>query len=464
MRKTIHIIILLAFLGFKTNAQYTKLYEFSGTMDGKNPFNSLYSDGTYLYGMTYRGGLNNYGTVFKIKPDGTGYIDLLDFASSNGAYPEGSLISDGIFLYGMTRGGGATNNGTVFKIMPDGSGFTKLYDFTGLPDGSNPCGSLIYDGTFLYGMTWTGGPYTNQLGTIFKIKPDGTGYQILLNFSGGSTGAVPYGSLIYDGTYLYGMAETGGGGSCSCGTIFKLKTDGSGFVKLLSFNGTNGSSPNGSLIYDGTYLYGMTEAGGKNGLGNIFKIMPNGTGFDTLLNFAGVTNGSHPLGSLIYSGTFIYGMTYGGGTNNNGTIFKIKSDGTGYSKLWDCDTTNGSNPRGDLVSDGTFLYGMTKQGGTNNDGVIFKLALMGIGIKEFYKEDIQINGYPNPVTDKISLAFNDIPNYENSIITIQNTLGETVKKLSFSKSVYVSDLPQGCYFLQITLQSGEAYKTKFIKQ
>lgn len=43
----------------------------------------------------------------------------------------------------------------------------------------------------------------------------------------------------------------------------------------------------------------------------------------TLLNFAGTTNGSYPNGSLVSDGTFLYGMTYGGGINDEGTIFKI---------------------------------------------------------------------------------------------------------------------------------------------
>ena len=46
------------------------------------------SDGTYLYGMTVYGGAYNDGVVFKIKPDGTGYVKLLDFDSTtNGANP-----------------------------------------------------------------------------------------------------------------------------------------------------------------------------------------------------------------------------------------------------------------------------------------------------------------------------------------------------------------------------------------
>ena len=67
-------------------------------------------------------------------------------------------------------------------------------------------------------------------------------------------------------------------------------------------------------------------------------------------------------------------------------------------------------------------------------------------------------------TNIISLNEENISNYQNSIIIIQNTLGQVVKKLSFNKYIDVSDLIQGCYFLQIVLSNGENYKTKFIKQ
>ena len=129
-----------------------------GATNGKYPNGDLISDGTFLYGMTTQGGINDMGTIFKIKPDGTGFVKLLDFAGAiNGMYPYGSLFSDGTFLYGMTSEGGTTNMGAIFKIKPDGTGFVKLLNFTGTANGRNPQGSLISDGTFLYGMTCNGG-------------------------------------------------------------------------------------------------------------------------------------------------------------------------------------------------------------------------------------------------------------------------------------------------------------------
>lgn len=122
------ILKLLLFLSLIGKAQYTKLLDFSGS-NGKNPYGSLIYDGTYLYGMTYMGGTNDSGVIFKIKPDGTGDTVLFNFNSNSGAAPTGDLLLNGSFLYGMTQTGGQNNNGTIFKIKTDGTGFLKLSTF-----------------------------------------------------------------------------------------------------------------------------------------------------------------------------------------------------------------------------------------------------------------------------------------------------------------------------------------------
>ncbi|MBI4932219.1 MAG: hypothetical protein HY841_15780 [Bacteroidetes bacterium] len=352
------------------NAQYTKLLDFAGATNGKYPKGDLISDGTFLYGMTSIGGTNNLGTIFKIKPNGTGYVKLLDFAgATNGSSPFGSLFSDGTFLYGMTNLGGINGIGCIFKIKPDGTGYLKLLDFNNT-NGSSPDASFISDGTFLYGTTKSGG--TNGLGTVFKIKPDGTGFATLLNFSGAVNGSNPRGTLYSDGTFLYGMTEQGG--TSSIGVIFKIKPDGTGYVKLLNFTGlANGRYPAGSFISDGTFLYGMANQGGANNLGCIFKIKPDGTGFAKMHDFAIAPDGNLPYGSLKSDGTFFYGMTYSGGTGSKGTIFKIKPAGTGYAVLLSFSgVANGSNPYGSFYFSAGYLYGMNYSGGANNSGTVFK--------------------------------------------------------------------------------------------
>src|ERR1051325_125765 len=351
------------FLANIAGAQYTKLFDLSNG-NSPHPAGTLLFDGTYLYGMTEYGGSSGLGNVYKIKPDGSGFADLLDFNGANGRQPKGALVTDGTWLYGMTFSGGTSDQGVVFKVKKDGSAATRLLDFNGT-NGAYPYGSLTLSASTLYGMTQQGGA-THQ-GVIFRINTDGSGYTDLYDFDG-IHGFAPESSLLLDGGVLYGMTRGGGTGMCPpdyCGVIFKIGTDGSNFTKLFDFRNdtATGSSPRGDLVSDGTWLYGMTFYGGSKGLGTVFKIRKDGSGYNKMVNFASTiaTKGEFPVGALTLQNGYLYGMTSSGGIGD-GIIFRIKPDGAGYEILYEFN--DGNEPHGSLISDGTYLYGTTYYGGT----------------------------------------------------------------------------------------------------
>jgi len=454
---------------YRSSAQFTKLFDFTNdtiALHGYHPYGSLCYDGTFLFGMTQFGGIYNFGTLFKIKPDGTGYSIVINFSdTANGGSPPGSLIYDGTYLYGMTGTGVTSNRGSIFKIKPDGTGYSKMHDFTGKPDGDTPNGALMWDGTFLYGTTQLGG--TSDSGTLFKIKPDGTGYVKLFDFSGTADGREPSGDLITDGTYLYGMTQQGG--AKDQGIIFKINPDGTGFAKLLEFNGANGSLPFASLLSVGTSLYGLTWAGGANGLGTLFKINADGTGYSDLVDFSGIANGRQPNGSLMYDGTYLYGMASLGGLKDSGLVFKLKPDGTGFADMHDFGGVNGSTPTASLISDGAFLYGMTSQGGTGycmsmtGCGVVFKLGIAS-GITENDPETyFEIS--PNPTNGKINVMISQFENLKMKSIEIYNVYGEKVySNEAINLQIDLSEEPDGIYFLQIRTEQGAVTKKIIISK
>ena len=100
----------------------------------------------YLYGTT------RSGTVFRLRPDGSGFQTLHTFTYADGSAPEAALVAPGDgFLYGTTFTGGVRDCGVVFRLSPDGTGFTVLHDFNRM-DGANPHGTLAAPGDgFLYG-------------------------------------------------------------------------------------------------------------------------------------------------------------------------------------------------------------------------------------------------------------------------------------------------------------------------
>jgi uncharacterized repeat protein (TIGR03803 family) len=361
------------------NAQYSNLRELSTETTMKFPeYTHFATDGNILYGMTSSGGANNNGVIFKINRDGTGFQKLLDFDGVNrGSAPRGSLVLSGSVLYGMTYSGGTHNYGVIFRINTDGSGFQKLVDFDGTSKGSYPRGSLTVSGSILYGTTYNGG--ANGYGVLFKINSDGTGFQKLLDFGVSILAAYPTGTLAISGNTLYGMTVYAGTNAKGC--VFKVSTDGTGFTRIYNFDGTNsGANPNGSLTISGSILYGMTTFGGANNLGCIFRLNTNGSNFTKLLDFNGTVNGARPYGSLFISGTTLYGMTTYGGTNDKGCVFSIKTDGTEYWKKWNLGDSiwggydnNGNYPKGSLILIDNELIGMTSGGGFKNAGTIFRV-------------------------------------------------------------------------------------------
>jgi uncharacterized repeat protein (TIGR03803 family) len=292
--------------------EYTVLKQFDGGKDGTDPYipngrgpnGSLYYDGTFLYATTVMGGTNGTGTIVKVKPDGTGFAKIYEFAQYKGG-TKCTLVSDGTFLYG--------NN---FKIKPDGTEYTEIASY-------GCSGSFLYDGTYLYGLGYENTIY-GQYGTVFKVKPDGTNY-MLLSYFDKYTGYPRNNTLITDGTYLYGVCE--GDGSNSYGSAFKVKTDGTGFVKLPIHD----RFPKGRLVLNGTDLYGMTREGGANNMGTIYKISADGV--NTLIHSFN-QGACYPQGSLLSIGNTLYGMTPSGGTtyeNKYGAIFKYELTTTGIN-------------------------------------------------------------------------------------------------------------------------------------
>jgi uncharacterized repeat protein (TIGR03803 family) len=131
------------------------------------------------------------------------------------------------------------------------------------------------------------------------------------------------------------------------------------------------------LTLSGSTLYGMTYSGGSNNDGMIFSVPVSGGTATTLLSFSG-TNGSVPAGDLTLSGSTFYGMTRTGGANGDGTIFRINTDGSGFQDLLSFSGTNGNTPfYGSLTLSGSTLYGMTELGGILGRGNIFSINTDG---------------------------------------------------------------------------------------
>jgi len=182
------------------------------------------------------------------------------------------------------------------------------------------------------------------------------------------------------------------------------------YTRLHSFGLTNtsGESPSANVIMakDGL-LYGTTELGGGAGGGTVFRVNTNGTGYTVLLSLgAGTNDGVNPDGPLLEaSDGALYGTTFSGGPNFSGTVFKLNKNGSGYTNVYSFQAlspSDGANPHCALIegSDGA-LYGTTENGGATNSGTVFKVNKDGTGYALLHSFGVTANDGQNPAAGLI---------------------------------------------------------------
>ena len=244
----------------------TTLYSFTGKTDGGEPDSAvtLDADGN-VYGTATDGGASSLGVVYKVSPAGVETVLHSFTGGTDGQYPESAVTRDPAGnLYGATLGGGLDNFGTVYRVAPSGQE-TILYNFTGGADGGQPLGSLLLDSAGnLYGTTAFGG--ANFAGVVFKLS--GTSETVLFSFDF-TDGSSP-GTLVRDPAgNLLGTTQLGGTGGD--GVVFEITPTGAEVV-LHNFSGADGNAPTGVILDSSGALYGSTFQGGQTGGGVVYEL------------------------------------------------------------------------------------------------------------------------------------------------------------------------------------------------
>jgi uncharacterized repeat protein (TIGR03803 family) len=185
------VVVGLMFAAQSTRAQsFTLLYSFAGPPDGANPWDgSLILDARgNLYGTTLFGGNGDNGTVLKLSEGGKETLLYRFGGGPDGSEPHGAVVRDSAGrIYGATFEGGTDQFGTLFVLNPDGKE-TVLHSFSGQADGRGPNPGLVLDAAGnLYGTAGNGGDLNCVAplgcGTIFELATDGT-LKVLHAFTG----------------------------------------------------------------------------------------------------------------------------------------------------------------------------------------------------------------------------------------------------------------------------------------
>jgi uncharacterized repeat protein (TIGR03803 family) len=368
--------------------------------DGASPLSRLIADGAgNLYGTATNGGGavdGAYGVVFELSPNGDGgWTQTVIHSFTGGDDGEdptfSPLILDGKGnLYGTTWGGGAHGEGLVFEFSPVGDSWTEteLYSFCALPgcaDGAYPTTGVIMDSAGnLFGET-SGSYGGGDTGVVFELSPSHgeRAEQVIYTFENLSTYPQNTGVTMDANGNIFGLGSS---------IVFELSPDGSGGWTpsvIHTFTGypKDGDTPQGVLVTDQAgNLYGVTSLGGTNNNGTAYKLSPVTKGKNKatwkeqiLHSFVGGKTGSNPFSALVFDAAGnLYGTTFYGGKFSDGTIFALaaqlgKSSYTGKT-LWSFNYTDGDQPVGSLIVDlAGNLLGTTSTGGLVGAGTVFEV-------------------------------------------------------------------------------------------
>lgn len=183
-------------------------------------------------------------------------------------------------------------------------------------------------------------------------------------------------------------------------------------VRLVhGFNSEDGSNPGGELLLKGNTLYG-TAGGGTNYNGVIFSVQTNGLAFATLHTFAGEGEGRYPMGALASLGEVLYGTTSDQGDNQSGTVFSLGLDGSNFSTLHtfslvtESTNSDGALPQCGLTvgNDGS-LFGFGFIGGQYGSGTLFSLDSKGESFTNLHSFALadELGVYPEGANPRIEL-------------------------------------------------------------
>ncbi len=286
-----------------SGVNYSPIHIFNGSdTDGAQPHSGVILVNNVFYGITAKGGTHGNGTLYKINPNGTDFSVLHSFHNSTGDDSHGRLTigSDGHTLFGMTRTGGSANLGVVFSFDLSDSNYNVIHTFLGGNADGNTTdhGFVTLCGDTIFGMTQYGG--ASDKGVLFSIKEDGSDFRILHSFDSFSgDGKYPFGSLQLSNGFLYGTTKEGGVNDH--GTIFRINPDGSVYEIIFSLKrNTCGEYPIDNVVLNdsGNALYCLSQAGGEfdstgnNQYGTIFGLnLPGSIGISNISSV--ITSGFH---------------------------------------------------------------------------------------------------------------------------------------------------------------------------
>jgi uncharacterized repeat protein (TIGR03803 family) len=422
--------LALLFAALAATAQtVVPLYTYPETDEGDTGVNApaQFAQGAdgELYSTISTNGTYNAGTVYKISTGGM-YTALYNFCAEGGnclvtgGYPYGgaTLGLDGN-LWGTTQNGGKDASGTVFKMTPAGT-LTSLYQFDGI-EADGPLYTVL-QGTNgdMYGVT-----QGTHYGTFFKLTTKGAITLYQFDYDNGYEPNLP--TQGTDGNF-YGTTQSGGGGTCECGVVYKATAAGKITVLHVFGGDPDGTRPIGVLVQgnDGDF-YGTTYMGGAFNEGSIFKVSASGA-YTLLYSFDFVSPtlyGTYPeAGLTLGTDGNLYGVASRGGINNYGAIFQVTPAGDVnflYSFCSVAGCSDGIVPETPLIQHTNGKFYGTASGNSGCCGTFFSFDM---GLPPFTRSTAN-QGKVGATVDFLGQGFTD-----TTSVSFDGTLATSFKAIS----------------------------------
>ena len=224
-------------------------------------------------GVSEADGKFKKGTLFKVKTDGTGFVDLHDFygGDDDGEKPMSLILApDGSLIGTLER--------KVFHYDPKSQQYALVtMNTSGNPGPSWPAG-FATDGS----LVGFGGMYGSETSGVVSMAPDGGNYLRLENGQSGKP-LLQYSQIVAgkDGTF-FAISTAQGKASV---VKFKTLNDTPTLVHKFAASPTDGNRPDANLVLDNKgNLYGSTSAGGMSQNGVIYRIDADGSNYQVVYN------------------------------------------------------------------------------------------------------------------------------------------------------------------------------------
>jgi uncharacterized repeat protein (TIGR03803 family) len=260
--------------------QFVVIYSYDDTEFGGGMVAPVQGANGNFYVTFLTGGANGFGSLTEVSPHGA-LLNVFSFdGATEGKYPVGTVAqgADGNF-YGTTDQAGAVPGGVLFKVDAN-LDYTVLQDFGAIAGGGTDpeSGLVLATDRNLYGSTLGGG--SRNLGTIYRVTPDGSLNNI---FNWAVKVEVQAAMVQHTNGTLYGVTHDGG--NFGLGIVYSLNLGLGPFVTFVgaagkvgqtaeilgqgltgstsvTFNGVPASS---FSVIGGTYLTAVVPSGATTG-------------------------------------------------------------------------------------------------------------------------------------------------------------------------------------------------------